>query len=89
MVIPLASIIILSIVTKISLNEIKITIHKWTSPKNTNEKNADNTKNLSANGSRKTPNCVSYPYFLAIFPSKASVIDANVNIIAEINLACP
>ena len=72
---------------KISLNEIKITINNSTSPKITNEKKADNTRNLSANGSKNTPIRVSYPYFRAILPSNASVIDAIVNIIAEINFA--
>ena len=71
-----------------SLKNINTTIHKCTSPKNTNEKNADKTKNLSAKGSKKTPSFVSSPYFRAIFPSKASVIDAIVKMIAEINFAC-
>ena len=46
--------------------------------------NADKTNNLSANGSINFPKSVTRLCFLAILPSKKSVIDANINIMHDI-----
>ena len=45
---------------------------------------ADNTSSLSARGSINLPKSVTKLYFLAIFPSKKSVIDAIINITHDI-----
>jgi hypothetical protein len=83
---------ILNKVIKISRKEININIHKNICPCKVgmykNEKNAERTNNLSARGSRKTPTFEIILYFLAILPSKASVIDAITNTQSAISLLC-
>ena len=84
---PTLFIITLRIVTKKSLEKINKTIHgktmfdKISIFKKT--KNAERTKILSASGSINNPNLETAPNFLANFPSRASVIDANTKIINE------
>ena len=62
---PLCSIAILKPVTNKSLNIINPTIQNSISPITANDINADETKILSANGSKNLPSEVTSLYFLA------------------------
>ena len=87
---PLYCISVRMRVTRISLKEIKIIIQSLIvvdkTGRNIKPQNADNTNNLSARGSKKTPNLDSISYFRAILPSQASVIAAERNTINASNL---
>lgn len=54
------------------------TIQYSTTPITANEMNADDINILSAKGSRKRPSGVTWLYFLAKYPSYASVIEATI-----------
>ena len=81
---PLSAAIALKILTVSSLATIIITIQPATKLYSIMHINADKTNNLSANGSINFPKSVTRLCFLAILPSKKSVIDANINIMHDI-----
>ena len=66
---PFFSITIRNPVTKRSLKIISETIQYSTTPKTANEMKADETKILSARGSKKRPCAVTRLYFRAKYPS--------------------
>ena len=74
----------LNIETKMSRNNIAITIQSSTLPtkesKNKNDINAAETSILSAKGSKYIPNFVITLYLRAIYPSNQSVIEAKIKI---------
>lgn len=74
----------LSDVTKNSLDKITITITTSINFKLKRQSKADITSILSARGSMNFPKFVTKLYFLAIFPSIASVIDATIKITRDI-----
>ena len=71
-------------VTKNSLDKMIITITTSISFKFKRQSKADITNILSARGSINFPKLVTKLYFLATFPSIASVIDATIKIIRAI-----
>ncbi|MPM77897.1 hypothetical protein SDC9_124906 [bioreactor metagenome] len=77
---PSAAAIALKMLTVSSLATIIMTIQPATKFDSIIHIRADITNNLSAKGSINFPKSVTKLFFLAIWPSRASVIDAIINI---------